>query len=87
MIQILLKQIKKKRLLVPISFSFAKFQAKILQFLPKPLLTTDQVEMLKYDNIVSNHYPTLKDLKINPKTIESILPDYIWRFRKGGQFA
>ena len=84
---ILLKQIKKKRFLVPIPYSFAKFQAKILQLLPKPLLTTDQVEMLKYDNIVTNNYPTLKDLKINPKTIESVLPDYIWRFRKGGQFA
>lgn len=87
LMKILLKQIKKKRFLVPIPFSFAKFQAQILQLLPKPLLTTDQVEMLKYDNIVSNHYPTLKDLKINPKTIESVLPDYIWRFRKGGQFA
>ena len=85
--EILLKQIKKKRFLVPIPFSFAKFQAKILQLLPKPLLTTDQVEMLKYDNIVTNKYPTLKDLKISPKTLESVLPDYIWRFRKGGQFA
>ena len=87
LMKILLKQIKKKRFLVPIPYSFAKFQAKILQLLPKPLLTTDQVEMLKYDNVVTNNYPTLKDLKINPKTINSVLPDYIWRFRKGGQFA
>ena len=87
LMEILLKQIKKKRFLVPIPFSFAKFQAKILQLLPKPLLTIDQVEMLKYDNVVTNNYPTLKDLKINPKTIDSVLPNYIWRFRKGGQFA
>ena len=87
LMKILLNEINKKRFLVPIPFLFAKFQAKILQLLPKPLLTTDQVEMLKYDNIVTNKYPTLKDLKINPKTIESVLPDYIWRFRKGGQFA
>ena len=87
MMEILLKQIKKKRFLIPIPFSIAKFQAQILQLLPKPLLTTDQVEMLKYDNVVSNNYPTLKDLKINPKTLESILPKYIWRFRKGGQFG
>ena len=87
LMEILLKQIKKKRFLVPIPFSFAKFQAKILQLLPKPLLTTDQVEMLKYDNVVTNNYPTLKNLQINPKTIESVLPDYIWRFRKGGQFG
>jgi len=87
LMKILLKEINKKRFLVPIPFLFAKFQAKILQLLPKPLLTTDQVEMLKYDNIVTNKYPTLKDLNINPKTIESVLPNYIWRFRKGGQFA
>ena len=87
LMKILLKEINKKRFLVSVPFLFAKFQAKILQLLPKPLLTTDQVEMLKYDNIVTNKYPTLKDLKINPKTIESILPNYIWRFRKGGQFA
>ena len=87
LMKILLKEINKKRFLVPVPFLFAKFQAKILQLLPKPLLTTDQVEMLKYDNIVTNKYPTLKDLKINPKTIDSILPNYIWRFRKGGQFA
>ena len=87
MMEILLKQIKKKRFLISIPFSVAKFQAKILQLLPKPLLTTDQVEMLKYDNVISNNYPTLKDLKINPKTIESVLPSYIWRFREGGQFG
>ena len=87
LMEILLKQIKKKRLLVSNPYSLAKFQAMILQLLPKPLLTTDQVEMLKYDNIVTNKYPTLKDLKISPKTLESVLPDYIWRFRKGGQFA
>lgn len=87
LMEILLKQIKKKRFLIPVPFAFAKFQAKILQLLPKPLLTTDQVEMLKYDNVVTNNFPTLKDLKITPKTIDTVLPDYIWRFRKGGQFA
>lgn len=87
LMEILLKQIKKKRFLMSIPFSIAKFQANILQLLPKPLLTTDQVEMLKYDNVVSNNHPTLKDLKINPQNLESILPKYIWRFRKGGQFG
>ena len=54
--KILLKEINKKRFLVSVPFLIAKFQAKILQLLPKPLLTTDQVEMLKYDNIVTNKY-------------------------------
>ena len=87
LMEILLKQIKKKRFLLPISFPIAKFQARILQIFPKPLLTTDQVEILKYDNIVTNNHSTLKDLKIIPNTIESVLPKYIWRFRKGGQFG
>ena len=87
LMEILLKQIQKKRLLLPISFSLARYQAKMMQLLPTPLLTEDQVEMLKYDNVISGEYPTIKDLNIDPKTIDSILPDYIYRFRKGGQFA
>ena len=51
------------------------------------LLTPDQVEMLKYNNIVSGEYPTLKDLGINGTTLKSILPKYIYRFRTGGQFG
>jgi len=87
LLQILLKEIKKKRWLVPIGFTTAKFQAMIMQLMPKPMLTVDQVEILKYDNILSGDYPTLKDLNIKPKAINSILPNYIWRYRKGGQFG
>ena len=55
--------------------------------LPKPILTVDQVELLKYDNVISGKYPTLKDLGIEGKTIDSILPQYIYRFRTYGQFG
>jgi len=55
--------------------------------LPNPLLTPDQVEMLKYSNVVSGDYPTLKDLGITGTAIHSILPKYIYRFRTGGQFG
>jgi len=55
--------------------------------MPNPLLTTDQVEILKYDNIATGMNPTIFDLDISPSTIESILPDYIYRFRRGGQFT
>jgi NADH dehydrogenase len=87
LMEILLKQIKKKRFLVPIPIPFAKVLGRILQVMPKPLLTADQVELMQYDSIVSNKYPTLKDLKINPKTINEVLPSYIWRHRQGGQFS
>ena len=87
LMNILLKQIKKRRFLIPVPFSIAKFGARILQMFPKPLITTDQIEILKQDNVVDSNYATLKDLNISPKTIESILPQYIYRFRKGGEFA
>ena len=86
LMEILLVEIKKKRLLISIPFSFAKFQSYFLQMMPNPLLTPDQVELLKNNSIVSGNYPVLKDLGITGKTIQSILPKYIYRFRTGGQF-
>ena len=83
----LLTEIKTKRFLIPIPFSAAKFQSYFLQIMPNPLLTPDQVEMLKHNNIVSGNYPTLKDLGITGTPIQSILPKYIYRFRTGGQFG
>ena len=87
LMEILLIEIKKKRFLISIPFSVAKFQSYFLQLMPNPLLTPDQVEMLKYNNIVSGEYPTLQDLGISGKNIHSILPKYIYRFRAGGQFG
>ena len=78
---------EKKRFLLPIPISFARVFGRVLQVMPNPLLTADQVELMQYDSIVSNKYPTLKDLNINPKTINEVLPSYIWRFREAGQFA
>ena len=87
LMEILLVEIKKKRFLIPIPFGVAKFQSYFLQMMNNPLLTPDQVEMLRYNNIVSGEHPTLKDLGISGKTIQSILPQYIYRFRVGGQFG
>ena len=88
LMEILLIQIKKKRLLVNIPWGLAKFQSFFLQALPGSLkITPDQIEILKHSNVVSGQYHTLKDLGISGKTIESILPKYIYRFRTGGQFG
>jgi NADH dehydrogenase len=87
LMEILLIEIKKKRFLVPIPFRFAKFQSYFLQMMPNPLLTPDQVELLKHNNIVSGDYPTLKDLGIIGIPIQNILSKYIYRFRTGGQFG
>ena len=87
LMEILLIEIKKKRFLIPIPFGVAKFQSYFLQMMSNPLLTPDQVEMLKHNNIVSGDYPTLKDLGVSGTPIHSILPKYIYRFRTGGQFG
>jgi hypothetical protein len=58
--------------------------------MPKPLLTPDQVELLRVDNVVSeaanSEMRTLQGLGIEPEPIEAIVPSYLWRFRKAGQF-
>ena len=87
LMELLLREIKKKKFLISIPFGIAKLQSYFLQMMPNPLLTPDQVEMLKYNNIVSGDYPTLKDLGITGTTIQSVLPKYIYRFRTGGQFG
>jgi uncharacterized protein YbjT (DUF2867 family) len=87
LMEILLNEIKKKRFLVPIPYGLAKFQSYFLQIMSNPLLTPDQVELLKHNNIVSGDYPTLKDLGIAGTPIQNILSKYIYRFRTGGQFG
>ena len=87
LMEILLNEIKKKRLLISIPWGIAKFQSFFLNMMPNPLLTPDQVEMLKFNNIVSGEYPTLKDLGVSGTKIQSVLPKYIYRFRTGGQFG
>ena len=87
LIEILLREIKKKRLLINVPFNIAKFQSYFFQMLPKPILTMDQVELLKHDNITSGDYPGLHDLGIEGKNIHSILPQYIYRYKTYGQFG
>ena len=81
---------ERSRFLVPVPFGLAKLQASVLQFLPKPPLTPDQVELLRHDNVVSekaiHEHRTLTDLGIVPASYEAIVPNYLWRFRKTGQF-
>src|SRR5262249_56439912 len=90
LMQFMLATIERRRLLVPVPFALAKFQAAILQLLPKPLLTPDQVELLRGDVIVSDKARregrTLEALGIDPVPMAAIVPSYLWRFRKTRQF-
>jgi NADH dehydrogenase len=88
--QELLMVVDRRRLLVPVPFWVANIQASILQLLPNPLLTKDQVLQLREHNIVSDEAGkagrTLAGLGIQPQAIATILPSYLWRFRAAGQF-
>lgn len=74
----------RKPFLIPIPFWLAKLEAFFLQFWPKPLLTPDQVDSLKHDNVVSDKALTLTDLGITPTPMDAILPTYLDRYRKRG---
>jgi uncharacterized protein YbjT (DUF2867 family) len=90
LLEFVLATIERRRLLVPLPFRLAALQAAFLQFLPKPPLTPDQVKLLRSDNVVSAQAErdgrTLPGLGIEPATIAAIVPTYLWRFRKTGQF-
>lgn len=91
LMEIMLVEIDRKRLLVPVPEALAAFNARILEMLPNPLLTRDQVRLLGYDNVVSEAAKTegrtLEGLGIQPTALGAILPAYLWRYRKAGQFT
>lgn len=87
LMQIILAETGRKRALVPVPFALAAFKAFFLQFLPNPLLTPDQVKLLRHDNVVSPGAPGLADLGIVPTTVEAEVPAYLWRYRPKGQYA
>ena len=91
LMEFMLATVERRRLLLPVPFAMMKLQAMVLQFLPNPPLTPDQVELLKSDNIVSaaahEQGRTLEALGLVPNSVAAVVPDYLWRFRKTGQFS
>jgi uncharacterized protein YbjT (DUF2867 family) len=85
--ELLLEEIRRKRLLVDLPFGLAALQARFLALLPNPPLTPDQVELLKSDNVVAAGALGLEALGIAPTAVEAILPTYLDRFRRGGWYA
>jgi uncharacterized protein YbjT (DUF2867 family) len=82
---------QRNRPLLPVPFGLARLQAQLLQFAPGLFnLTPDQVDLLRYDNVVSGDSErlglTLPGLGISPDTMEAVAPQYLWRFRAAGQF-
>jgi len=87
-LQILLSLINKKRFLIPFPLPIAKLSAKFFQLFPKPLLTVDQLRLLKYDNIPSGKYKTNSEIGIPSKLffMEEV-KKYSFMWRDGGEFS
>ena len=85
LMELMLAEIGIKRLLAPLPWGLAGFQAKFLQHAPGAPLTPDQVELLKHDNVLSGTAPGLTDLGIQPAAPALMLPTFLDRFRKGGR--
>lgn len=79
--ELIMAETKRSRLLVPIPFAIATLKAWFIEKLPNPLLTRDQVKLLKRDNVVGDGALGLKDLEIDATAAETILPTYLARFR------
>ena len=84
----LLKLIDKNRILIPLPFFLASMSANLLQLFPKPLLTLDQLKLLKYDNVPSKKYQTNHDIGVpSTKIFELEVKKYCYMWREGGQFS
>lgn len=86
-----LRETGKRRVLVPLPWPVASLIGKIAALstivgIP-PVLTADQVELLRSDNVVSDGAAGLEALGITPRSVEAITPTYLYRYRKGGQYA
>ncbi len=93
MMEFVLRETGRNRVLLPLPWFAAKLvgqigdlQAAVLGVIA-PVLTSDQVELLRADNVVSGDAPGLAELGVEAKTVEAIAPAYLYRYRKGGQYA
>ena len=87
-IEILLNLMNKKRILIPLPLPIANLTARFFQLFPKPLLTQDQLRLLKYDNVTSGKYKTNSDLGIpSLRNFEDEVKKYCYMWKEGGQFS
>ena len=88
LLQRLLNLINKKRILVPFPLPLAKFSARFFELLPNPLLTSDQLRLLKYDNISSGKYKTNSEIGVpSVRYFNDEVKKYCYMWREGGQFS
>ena len=84
----LLFLIGKKRILLPFPYPIAKISARFFEILPKPLLTRDQLRLLKYDNIASGKYKTNSDIGMpSKKYFNDEVKKYSYMWKEGGEYS
>ena len=87
-IEKLLNLVGKKRILLPLPLPIAKISARLFEIMPKPLLTRDQLKLLKYDNIASGKYKTNSDIGVpSLRYFDQEVKKYCYMWREGGQFS
>ena len=84
---LVLQQTRRWRPLIPVPFGIASVIGFFAEFLPKPLLTRDQVKQLAQNNVVSGAESTFADLGIEPKAAEVVLPACLEVYRRGGRYT
>lgn len=90
LMQMMLKETGQRRLLLPIPWPLAGLIGSggdLASVLVPPPITSDQVKLLRIDNVVSGACPGLPELGVTPTTLEAVLPTYLYRYRRGGQYA
>lgn len=84
LMELVLRETRRRRLLIPVPWTIARLQARFLELLPVPPLTVDQVKLLEIDNVVSEGALGLADLGIEPTPVGAVLPGYMRRHRREG---
>ena len=79
LLELMLLVTNRKRMLINLPWTVATLQAAFLELMPHPLLTRDQVRLLKNDNVVSSQHRLFQDMRIDPAALEAILPSYLRR--------
>ena len=75
--ELVLRITGRRRLLAPVPFAVAEVQARLFELLPNPPLTTGQLDLLKADNVASGVLPGFRELNLQPRTVEEVVPTYL----------
>ncbi|MDE2487872.1 MAG: complex I NDUFA9 subunit family protein [Alphaproteobacteria bacterium] len=90
LMEMMLREIERPRILLPVPFLAAGLLGGVgdlMSAVAAPPVTSDQVKLLRADNVVTGAYPGLEALGVTPTTLEAVLPSYLYRYRRGGQYA